>query len=161
VPLTVVALAFDAADRRVPFSILATRRTRRASSPGHRSAGPARPLVLHRRAAPLPGTSPRARRGCGCSGRFQDPCRPGSVTRAGAGLRPNRPYRYHLGAGAENEPPLLPVLPARMTRRGYALTFVGKDSGSNPAGSPTVYRTDRESWIMQRWWTEWSKATQV
>lgn len=108
-------------------------------------------LLIH-----SPGTSPRARRGCGCSGRFQDPCRPGSATRAGAGLRPNRPYRYHLGAGPTNEPPLLPVLPARMTTRGYApnVRFVGKDSDSDPTGPPTGYRTDRESWIMQRCWTE-------
>ena len=31
------------------------------------------------------------------------------------------------------------------------LTFVGKDPDSNPTGSPTVYRTDRESWIVQGW----------
>ena len=31
------------------------------------------------------------------------------------------------------------------------LTFVGKDPDSNPTGSPTVYRTDRESWVIQRW----------
>ncbi|PZS28259.1 MAG: hypothetical protein DLM59_14990 [Pseudonocardiales bacterium] len=31
------------------------------------------------------------------------------------------------------------------------LTFIGKDPGSNPTGSPTVYRTDRDSWIVQGW----------
>ncbi|WP_412540940.1 hypothetical protein R8Z50_35055 [Longispora sp. K20-0274] len=31
------------------------------------------------------------------------------------------------------------------------LTFVGKDPDSNPGGSPTVYRTDRGSWIVQGW----------
>ena len=29
------------------------------------------------------------------------------------------------------------------------LTFIGKDPDSNPTGSPTVYRTDRETWIVQ------------
>jgi hypothetical protein len=31
------------------------------------------------------------------------------------------------------------------------LTFVGKDPESNPGGSPTVYRTDRGSWVVQGW----------
>jgi hypothetical protein len=31
------------------------------------------------------------------------------------------------------------------------LTFVGKDPESNPTGSPTVYRTDRSSWVVQGW----------
>jgi len=31
------------------------------------------------------------------------------------------------------------------------LTFVGRDPDSNPTGSPTVYRTDRESWVVQGW----------
>jgi hypothetical protein len=31
------------------------------------------------------------------------------------------------------------------------LTFIGKDPASNPAGSPTVYRTDRGSWVVQGW----------
>jgi hypothetical protein len=31
------------------------------------------------------------------------------------------------------------------------LTFIGKDSESNPTGSPTVYRTDRGSWVVQGW----------
>ncbi|MFI6168501.1 hypothetical protein ACIBCN_17110 [Nocardia sp. NPDC051052] len=31
------------------------------------------------------------------------------------------------------------------------LTFIGEDPGSNPNGSPTVYRTDRDSWIVQGW----------
>jgi hypothetical protein len=31
------------------------------------------------------------------------------------------------------------------------LTFIGKDPDSNPTGSPTVYRTDRNSWVVQGW----------
>jgi hypothetical protein len=31
------------------------------------------------------------------------------------------------------------------------LTFIGKDPESNPHGSPTVYRTDRGSWVVQGW----------
>ena len=31
------------------------------------------------------------------------------------------------------------------------LTLIGKDPESNPAGSPTVYRTDRDSWVVQGW----------
>ena len=31
------------------------------------------------------------------------------------------------------------------------LAFVGKDPDSNPTGSPTVYRTDRESGVVQGW----------
>ncbi len=31
------------------------------------------------------------------------------------------------------------------------LTFIGKDPDSNPTGSPTVYRTDRDTWIVQGW----------
>ena len=31
------------------------------------------------------------------------------------------------------------------------LTFIGKDPDSNPTGSPTVYRTDRESWVVEGW----------
>jgi len=31
------------------------------------------------------------------------------------------------------------------------LMFVGKDPESNPTGSPTVYRTDRGSWVVQGW----------
>ncbi|WP_020519375.1 hypothetical protein [Catelliglobosispora koreensis] len=31
------------------------------------------------------------------------------------------------------------------------LTFMGKDPESNPSGSPTVYRTDRGSWLVQGW----------
>lgn len=31
------------------------------------------------------------------------------------------------------------------------LTFIAKDPGSNPTGSPTLYRTDRSSWIVQGW----------
>lgn len=31
------------------------------------------------------------------------------------------------------------------------LTFIGKDPESNPTGSPTMYRTDRASWVVQGW----------
>jgi hypothetical protein len=31
------------------------------------------------------------------------------------------------------------------------VTLVGKDPESNPTGSPTVYRTDRGSWVAQGW----------
>ncbi len=31
------------------------------------------------------------------------------------------------------------------------LTLVGKDPNSNPTGSPTVFRTDRNSWVVQGW----------
>ncbi len=31
------------------------------------------------------------------------------------------------------------------------LTFIGKDPASNPTGSPTVYQTDRGSWVVQGW----------
>jgi hypothetical protein len=31
------------------------------------------------------------------------------------------------------------------------LTLMGKDPNSNPTGSPTVYRTDRQSWVIQGW----------
>jgi hypothetical protein len=31
------------------------------------------------------------------------------------------------------------------------ITFVAKDPGSEPSGSPTLYRTDRESWVVQGW----------
>ena len=29
------------------------------------------------------------------------------------------------------------------------LTFVAKDPDSEPSGSPTLYRTDRQSWVVQ------------
>ncbi|WP_130508557.1 hypothetical protein [Krasilnikovia cinnamomea] len=31
------------------------------------------------------------------------------------------------------------------------LSFVAKDPGSEPSGSPTLYRTDRGSWVVQGW----------
>jgi hypothetical protein len=34
---------------------------------------------------------------------------------------------------------------------GMRLTLIGKDPDSNPAGSPTVYRTDKGSWVVQGW----------
>lgn len=38
-----------------------------------------------------------------------------------------------------------------MGRLGVVLTFVAKDPGSEPSGSPTLYRTDRGSWVVQGW----------
>lgn len=31
------------------------------------------------------------------------------------------------------------------------LTFIGKDPNSAPDESPTVYRTDRDTWVVQGW----------
>jgi hypothetical protein len=31
------------------------------------------------------------------------------------------------------------------------LSFVAKDPDSNPTGSPTLYRSDRGSWVVQGW----------
>jgi hypothetical protein len=31
------------------------------------------------------------------------------------------------------------------------LTLVAKDPESEPSGSPTLYRTDRGSWVVQGW----------
>ena len=31
------------------------------------------------------------------------------------------------------------------------ITFVAKDPDSAPHGSPTLYRTDRQSWVVQGW----------
>jgi hypothetical protein len=31
------------------------------------------------------------------------------------------------------------------------ITFVAKDPASVPDGSPTLYRTDRGSWVVQGW----------
>jgi len=31
------------------------------------------------------------------------------------------------------------------------ITFVAKDPGSEPSGSPTLYRTERGSWVVQGW----------
>jgi hypothetical protein len=31
------------------------------------------------------------------------------------------------------------------------LTLIGKDPESHPNGSPTVYRTDRGTWVVQGW----------
>ena len=31
------------------------------------------------------------------------------------------------------------------------ITLVAKDPGSEPSGSPTLYRTDRDSWVVQGW----------
>jgi hypothetical protein len=45
------------------------------------------------------------------------------------------------------------IQPAAMDARGsiMRLTFIGKDPDSQPHGSPTVYRTDRASWVVQGW----------
>jgi hypothetical protein len=42
---------------------------------------------------------------------------------------------------------------AQLPRQGaiMLLTFIGKDPESNPTGSPTMYRTDRASWVVQGW----------
>ena len=31
------------------------------------------------------------------------------------------------------------------------IRFVAKDPESEPSGSPTLYRTDRDSWVVQGW----------
>ena len=31
------------------------------------------------------------------------------------------------------------------------IAFVARDPGSEPSGSPTLYRTDRQSWVVQGW----------
>jgi hypothetical protein len=31
------------------------------------------------------------------------------------------------------------------------LTLIGKDPESRPNGSPTIYRTDRGTWVVQGW----------
>lgn len=31
------------------------------------------------------------------------------------------------------------------------LTLIGKDPDSNPTGSPAVYHTDRDTWVVQGW----------
>jgi hypothetical protein len=38
-----------------------------------------------------------------------------------------------------------------MTGGTMRLSFIGRDPDSNPTGSPTVYRTDRGSWVVQGW----------
>ena len=39
----------------------------------------------------------------------------------------------------------------RKERSNMELTFVAKDPDSVPDGSPALYRTDRESWVVQGW----------
>jgi hypothetical protein len=36
-------------------------------------------------------------------------------------------------------------------RQVVELTFVAKDPESEPSGSPTLYQTDRGSWLVQGW----------
>ena len=67
---------------------------------------------------------------------------------------PNRPYRYHLGAGAANEPPLLPPLPAPMTTRGYAPNVRRQGLGLRPDWARPRATAPTESWIVQRCRTE-------
>lgn len=31
------------------------------------------------------------------------------------------------------------------------MTFIAKDPESNPTGSPTLYHTDRQTWVVQGW----------
>jgi hypothetical protein len=38
------------------------------------------------------------------------------------------------------------------------ITFVAKDPGSEPSGSPSLYRTDRGSWVIQGWVVTDAKA---
>jgi hypothetical protein len=38
------------------------------------------------------------------------------------------------------------------------VVLIGKDPQSNPTGSPTLYRTDRETWIVQGWHVTDSEA---
>ena len=38
------------------------------------------------------------------------------------------------------------------------LTVIGKDPDSNPTGSPTVYKTDRGTWVVQGWTVTDSEA---
>ena len=38
------------------------------------------------------------------------------------------------------------------------ITLVGKDPQSRPGGSPTIYRTDRGTWLVQGWIVEDSAA---
>jgi hypothetical protein len=40
---------------------------------------------------------------------------------------------------------------ARKERRNMELTLIAKDPDSVPDGSPALYRTDRQSWIVQGW----------
>ena len=44
-----------------------------------------------------------------------------------------------------------PHTPLPWTQPNMELTFVAKDPDSVPDGSPALYRTDRESWIVQGW----------
>jgi hypothetical protein len=52
------------------------------------------------------------------------------------------------------EPRSVPVRGAGLPLNSEAdveITFVAKDPGSEPSGSPTLYRTDRNSWLVQGW----------
>ena len=41
------------------------------------------------------------------------------------------------------------------------VTHVGTDPNSNPTGSPTIYRTDRGSWLVQGWVVEQDALDQM
>jgi hypothetical protein len=45
----------------------------------------------------------------------------------------------------------LQVVARSKQEAGVELTFVAKDPGSEPSGSPSLYRTDRQSWVVQGW----------
>jgi hypothetical protein len=45
----------------------------------------------------------------------------------------------------------LRTLSSTHREREMELNFVAKDPGSEPSGSPTLYRTDRQSWVVQGW----------
>ena len=42
-------------------------------------------------------------------------------------------------------------VPPSTGRLSMRLTFIAKDPDSVPDGSPTLYRTDRGSWVVQGW----------
>jgi hypothetical protein len=43
------------------------------------------------------------------------------------------------------------VLQISTRRQIMRLTLIAKDPNSVPDGSPTLYRTDRDSWVVQGW----------
>jgi hypothetical protein len=43
------------------------------------------------------------------------------------------------------------VVPRSIQEVDVKITLVAKDPGSAPDGSPTLYRTDRDSWVVQGW----------
>jgi hypothetical protein len=55
------------------------------------------------------------------------------------------------GAGVMTMAAQCALLAGRLEEVAVELTFVAKDPGSEPSGSPTLYRTDRCSWVVQGW----------